>query len=210
MVNRSLKIIQACDIRNEYTFVGVVSLFFKVIMSKFISYNSRLIRTPIVIRGKKYIDFGYSLTTGVGCRFDAFGGIEDSKKLIFGSNVQLNDYVHIVAMNRVVIGNDVLMASHVFISDNSHGIYSGTSDDSHPNIPPRLRNYMLSEVRIGDNVWIGEGVIIMPGVSIGNGCVIGAHSVVNSDIPCNCIAVGSPAKVIKRFNDTTKRWEKVC
>lgn len=210
MVNKSLKIIHASEARNKYTFVGVVYLFLKVLISKFISYNSRLIRTPIVIRGKRYIDFGYSLTTGVGCRFDAFGKKGDGKKLIFGSNVQLNDYVHIVAMNRVVIGNDVLMASHVFISDNSHGVYSGTIDDSHPNTPPRLRNYLVSEAYIGDNVWLGEGVIIMPGVSIGNGCVIGAHSVVNSDIPCNCIAVGSPARVIKRFNDITKRWEKVC
>ena len=64
-------------------------------------------------------------------------------------------------------------------------------------------------MKIGKNVWLGEGVIVMPGVTIGDGCVIGAHSIVNKDIPAACIAVGSPAKVIKRYSFEKKIWEKV-
>ena len=64
-------------------------------------------------------------------------------------------------------------------------------------------------MKIGDNVWLGEGVIVMPGVTIGNGCVIGAHSVVNKSIPDNCIAVGTPAKIIKRYSFDSKKWERV-
>ena len=112
-------------------------------------------------------------------------------------------------MNRVEIGNNVLMASHVYISDNSHGVYKGTIEDSSPNTPPQKRNYLIECVKIGDNVWLGEGVIVMPGVTIGNGCVIGAHSVVNKSIPDNCIAVGTPAKIIKRYSFDTKKWERV-
>lgn len=57
-------------------------------------------------------------------------------------------------------------------------------------------------------MWIGEGVIIMPGVTIGDGSIIGAHSIVNKDVPENTIAAGSPAKIIKHWNDITQKWEK--
>lgn len=62
---------------------------------------------------------------------------------------------------------------------------------------------------IKKNVWIGEFVSILPGVTIGEGSIIGSMSVVNKDIPAHCIAVGSPAKVIKKFNLETNLWEKV-
>ncbi|TXR54928.1 CatB-related O-acetyltransferase [Reinekea thalattae] len=53
-------------------------------------------------------------------------------------------------------------------------------------------------VVIGHGCWIGDNVTILPGVCIGNGVVIGAGSVVTGDIPSYCIAVGTPAKAIKR------------
>ena len=49
----------------------------------------------------------------------------------------------------------------------------------------------------------------MPGVTIGDGAIIGAHSLVNKNIPEKCIAVGTPAKVIKKYNLDTKCWERV-
>lgn len=195
--------------RNNYSTIKLFQYFFWLIRTKLISPKARLIRFPIDLRGKKYIDFGERLTTGIGCRLEAF--VVDgnySKKIIFGKDVQINDYVHISAMNRVKIGNNVLMASHVYISDNSHGIYKGTIEDSSPNTPPQKRNYLIENVKIGDNVWLGEGVIVMPGVTIGNGCVVGAHSVVNKSIPENCIAVGSPAKIVKKYSLVNQRWEK--
>lgn len=54
-------------------------------------------------------------------------------------------------------------------------------------------------VTIGDNCWIGGGATILPGVSIGSGCTIGAGSVVVHDIPDNSVAVGNPAKVVKKL-----------
>ena len=126
-----------------------------------------------------------------------------------GKNFFANYNCTILDVAKVEIGNNVLMASHVYISDNSHGVYKGTIEDSSPNTPPQKRNYLIECVKIGDNVWLGEGVIVMPGVTIGNGCVIGAHSVVNKSIPDNCIAVGTPAKIIKRYSFDTKKWERV-
>lgn len=55
-------------------------------------------------------------------------------------------------------------------------------------------------VTIGDDCWVGGNVSIMPGVTIGNGCTIGAGSVVTRDVPPFSVAMGSPAKVVKRVD----------
>lgn len=171
--------------------------------------HQRIIRSPFVLRGRRMISFGKELTTGVGCRIEAFIADENkSVKLRLGNRIQMNDYVHISAIYSIDIGDDVLIASHVFISDSSHGSYNGDDNDSNPIVPPIKRYYPVASVIIGNRVWIGEGVIIMPGTFIGQGSIIGAHSVVKGTIPDNCIAVGTPIRIIKRFNPITGKWEK--
>ena len=110
-------------IKNSYSFWGYLRLAIFVIRTKFISSKARIIRFPIEIRGKRFIDFGSRLTTGKGCRLEVFSTKE--KKLFFGNDVKINDYVHISVMSSVSIGDNVLMASHIYIADNSHGFYGG-------------------------------------------------------------------------------------
>ena len=110
-------------------------------------------------------------------------------------------------MNKVVIGDNVLMASKIYISDCSHGFYEGGDNDSNPDQIPMDRKYKVGEVIIGDNVWLGEFVLVLPDVIIGKGSIIGANSVVTKNIPAYSIAVGSPARVIKKYNFSTQRWE---
>lgn len=191
-------------LNNSYSLLGMIKILIWIIRSKIINKNIRLIRFPIDIRGRKRIEFGIKLTTGIGCRLEVFGK-DKKKKLFLGSNIQMNDYVHISVMDLVKIGNNVLIASHVYISDNSHGFYHGVKQTS-PDIPPISREYFISPVEIGDNVWIGEGVIILPGVKIGKGSIIGAHAIVSKSIPGNSIAVGQPAQVIKRYDYKKGQW----
>lgn len=198
--------------KNKYSFGDKIQLTYWLLKTKLIDRHARLFRFPIIIRGRKYIDFGNRLTTGVGCRFDVYPLCTKSDREItvkFGDDVQINDYVHVVGMESITIGDNVLMASHVFISDNSHGSYKGDEYDSEPNVAPIKREYRTAPISIGKNTWIGEGVIIMPGVAIGEGCVIGAHSIVNKDIPDFSVVVGSPIRVVKKYNFNLKRWEKV-
>lgn len=194
-------------ISNEYTLIDKLKLVLYLIRTKLICRKSRLIRFPIDIRGKSYIDFGTRLTTGKYCRLEAFSS-NKKKKICFGDNVQINDFVHISAIEKVSIGNHVLMASHIYISDNTHGIYNNEMEETSPLVPPAQRPYYVAEVSIGDNVWIGEGVIILPGVSIGEGCIVAANSVVNQSVQSYCMVAGSPASVKKKFNFQTKKWEK--
>ena len=173
----------------------------------FIFPNARIIRFPIDIRGKKFIQVSKGFTTGVGCRIEAYPKT-DKKVLFFGENFQMNDYVHITAMQSVKIGNNVLLASKIYISDCSHGTYSGNENDSHPDSIPHDRPLSSKPVVIEDNVWLGEFVSVLPGVTIGKGSIVGANSVVSKNLPPYVIAVGTPAKPIKKFNFETNKWEK--
>ena len=115
--------------------------------------------------------------------------------IVIGNNVNIETDCHISAINKVSIGNNVLIASFVYISDHIHG---NVNDFEAPLLPPLQRPlYSKGPVIIEDDVWLGEKVSVMAGVHIGRGAIIGANSVVTKDIPAYAIAVGSPAKVIK-------------
>lgn len=192
-----------------YGISGVIGLAFNLIYTKLTIPKARLIRRPIEIRGKNFINFGRKLTTGVGCRIEAFPFISEEIIIKFGDNIEINDYVHIAGLKSVIIGSNVLIASKVFITDIQHGIYSGNFQHDNPNSIPKQRSLSSKQVVVEDNVWIGESVSILPGVKIGRGSIIGANSVISKSIPPNSIAVGNPAKVIKTYNFTTHKWEKV-
>ena len=194
--------------KNRYTFSEKLRLAYCLLWTKFFYKRARLIRLPFDIRGVNNIDLGVGLTTGRCCRLETFSNT-NRIMLKFGANVQLNDYVHISAMEYVEIGDNVLMASHIYISDNSHGLYKGSQYDSSPCIAPIDREYLSKPVKIGNNVWLSEHVVVLPGISIGDGAIIGANSVVSKDIPSNTIAVGSPAVPIKRYNFKTNKWERI-
>jgi lipopolysaccharide O-acetyltransferase len=190
----------------RYGILGSFRLLMSLIYTKIFYKKARLIRLPFDVRNTKNIDFGTGLTTGFGCRIEAFPLMEISNKIIkFGNNVEINDYVHIAAREKVCIGNNVLIASKVYISDINHGNYKDINQDS-PLVKPNERKLSTSPVVISDNVWIGEGVCVMPGVTIGFGCVIGALSIVTKNIPDYSIAVGSPAVVIKKYDFDSEQW----
>lgn len=153
---------------------------------------------------------GTGLTSGPGLRLDAFPhqGVTGTV-LRIGNDVQVNDYVHIAAVESVILGDRVLIASKVFISDHNHGDFKGDGPHVSPTVAPIERALFVAPVVIADDVWIGEGAAVLPGVSIGKGAVIGAMSVVTRDVPEFCVAAGSPARLLKRYNFDTSAWEKI-
>lgn len=187
---------------NYYSFGEKSKNILSLLYTKLFWRHARLIRRPNYVRNKKNIKYGSGLTTGYNLRISA-----SSRKvsLIIGDNVTIGDYCHIEGHSNVRIGNDVLIASRVFITDTSHGCYSGSCQDS-PFTRPNHRKIYSDQVIIGDNVWIGENVSILPGVSIGDGVIIGANSVVTKNIPENTIAAGIPAKPIKIYDNDRKKW----
>lgn len=158
-----------------------------------------IIRTPRKILGGYYIHVGSKLDVFPGLRIEAFDhhlGKSFTPRITIGDRVSINYDCHIGCVNEIRIGNDVLMASRVYITDHSHG-----APDYHDiDTPPSSRKvYSKGPVIIEDEVWIGEGACILPNVTIGRGSIIGANSVVTKNIPPFSIACGSPARVIKKL-----------
>jgi lipopolysaccharide O-acetyltransferase len=182
-----------------------------VILTKLFYPGARLIRFPLDLRNAKNIQLGQAFTCGHGCRIEAcnYSLAKGYLSLTIGNNVEMNDFVHISAFSRVAIGDDVLIASKVYISDLNHGNYS--EDEIYDiGIPHRLQEVHAKPIVIEENVWIGESACILGGVTIGKGSIIGAMSLVTKSIPPHSIAVGNPARVIKQYNSETKSWKRVC
>jgi acetyltransferase-like isoleucine patch superfamily enzyme len=119
--------------------------------------------------------------------------------LTIGDGTYIGRFSHIYCTSKIEIGKKVLMADKVYLSDNLH---------SYLNIDLPVIDQQIQQtnpVLIGDGAWIGENVCVI-GASVGRNSVIGANSVVTKDIPDYCIAVGSPAIIIKRYNADTKQW----
>lgn len=125
----------------------------------------------------------------------------DTCKLIIGDGTYIGNFCHFFASNVIEIGDAVLFADKVYVSDNLHTY----EDVSLPVIQQPIKQ--LSPVIIGSGAWIGENVCII-GCTIGKNSVIGANAVVTKNIPDYCVAVGAPAKIIKRFDFSTMEWKK--
>ncbi len=182
---------------NLYTPSEYIKNVYSLIMTKMTMKQARFIRRPVYIRGRKSLVGCIGLTTGRFCRFDLNG---KKQTLFIGKNCEMGDMTHIVAHQRVEIGDNVLIASKCFISDTNHGAYKGENQDS-PETSPNKRKLVSKPVKIGNNVWIGENVVILAGAEIGDGCIIGANSVVSKKIPNDKIVVGNGI--------TKKTWDRI-
>lgn len=142
-------------------------------------------------RGASRITIGNDVQIEKGAEMSTWSS---NARIIIGDNCKLRAYVRISAYDSISIGKGLLTGTNVLITDNSHG----TTDLAQLRINPDNRLvYSKGPVVIGDNVWLGNNVCVMPNVKIGDGAIIGANSVVTHDIPSYCVAVGSPARVVK-------------
>ena len=166
-----------------------------------ITGTNNYIQYPIYIEGDKFIKIGNNCSFGKRLRLEAISKYLNNiytPEIFIGSNVDIGSDCHIGSINKIVIGDNVLIASKVFITDHSHG----KNDLNDMTNSPRLRSlYSKGCVIIEKNVWIGESVSILPNVYIGENCIIGANSVVTKSFPANSIVAGNPAKLIRILND---------
>ena len=172
-------------------------------MFNFFKYKNLNIRAVVFfsakIQGKKHMSIGRNTVIQRGGWLLATKIDEHEPLLSIGDNCAIGDYCHIVSVRKVVFENNVLVANNVYISDNLH-------DYENVNIPIKDQPVKFKkEVVLQSGCWIGENVCII-GASVGKNSVIGSNSVVTSDIEDYCIAVGSPAKVIKRYDLKSEKW----
>jgi acetyltransferase-like isoleucine patch superfamily enzyme len=148
--------------------------------------NSRGAR-PVVF-GKPIVD---ASDLQVGDDFKIWSGprvtmISGWGRMRFGDRCFVNVGSTIISVEEIVVGDDVAIATDVYIMDSdSHGVEG--------------RPHKQAPVRIGDGCWIGARAMILPGVTLGKRVLVAAGAVVTRDVPDDCLVAGNPARVIREL-----------
>ena len=163
----------------------------------------------VEVKNSKHFVFGENVRIGersrILCWDEYTSGKEKqylSPKLIIGDNFSATETLLIQCAGTIKIGDNVLIARNVSILDYNHGTDPYNANYLDNNLEPRT-------VVIEDGAWIGNNVIILPGAHIGKKSIIGAGSIVTSHIEEYSIAVGNPARIVKKYNFESKTWQRV-
>jgi acetyltransferase-like isoleucine patch superfamily enzyme len=155
--------------------------------------------------GEEYIELGEGCIIGPYCSLSAGvmpGHVIDHSPVVsIGDRVLIGKGSGIVGHHTVEIGDDVFTGHHVYITDANHG-YEDVS------LPIGKQFAPTRAVRIGSGSWLGHGTVVLPGANIGRNVAVGAGSVVTGALPDFSVAVGNPARVIRRYVDG-EGWIKV-
>lgn len=167
-------------------------------------HYSDVIKSPIILT-PRFIALGENVYVGYHARLEGverWNGKTFSPLIKFekGSSVQQN--LHLTCANRVVIGANTAIAANVTITDIHHP-YNDIA------LPIERQMIKVKEVIIGEDCKIYNNVVILPGVHIGKHVTIGANSVVSFDIPDYSVAVGNPARIIKKYDFDSQQWKKI-
>ena len=143
------------------------------------------------LKGKKKIVLGRDVTIRPYVQIWSGGGT-----VKIGNGSEIGERSRISIANSLEIGKKVLLSPNIYITDCDH-------EYRNPYIPVMDQGIVQrgQRVSIGDGSYIGINSVIVGNVKIGKHCVIGANSVVTKDVPDYCVAVGSPAKVIKSIEN---------
>lgn len=164
----------------------------------------------VTLRHPHKIFLGDQAVIDDGCLLDAKGetnqGIRIGRGVFIGRNtilhckngdITIGDHANlgfncdIASSNRVEIGAKVLIAAYTYVVGGGH-------DFTQPDVPVMDQRRVAHGIRIGDHAWIGAGVTVLDGVTVGEGAIIGTGAVVTEDLPAGAIAVGMPARMIRR------------
>ena len=156
-------------------------------------YNERYIRIGSQTIVGPYVTLSAGMAPGQEMVSDPVVSIGDRTMIGRGS--------HVVGHFSIDIGDDIQTGPYVYVTDQNH-VY----DD--PDTPVGRQWPVEEAVSIGSGSWLGTGVVVLPGATIGRNAVIGAGSVVTGEIPDHAVAVGSPARVVKRYRPG-RGWEAV-
>lgn len=177
---------------------------FDLIAYKRFGFKS-LVYKPIMIYGRKYMSFGKSVVFFTGARIEAISSYASHTyhpNLVIGDRTSFEQDAHIICGSNMIIGHDCVFSSRVFITNCNHDLSNPTKNKLETNL-------FVKDVKIGNYCFFGMDVKIFPGVTIGDNVVAGANTLINHDVPSDCMVVGCPARIIKRFNRESNSWEKV-
>ncbi|PJL10927.1 lipopolysaccharide biosynthesis protein [Stenotrophomonas maltophilia] len=154
---------------------------------------------PCFLMGVGRMRLGRKVRIFPGLRAECLG----AGTLTIGDNVSIGQGFHVIAKGDLKIGSHVLISSNVLVTDTEHTYL----DVARPVLD---QEDVVSRTEIGDRCFIGVGACIQAGTILGAGCVIGSHAVVRGVFPPNSVIVGSPAKIVRRYDESTAKWERIA
>lgn len=160
------------------------------------------VEPPFRFAGLRDVVIDSHVYIGQNCWINVIGPVnpDGSHKLTIGAGSGIGMGSTISSACSIKLGNRVLLARNVYISDHGHQ-YLG--------IDCPIVDQGITEPRavvIGDDTWLGQNACVLPGVRIGRHCVVGANAVVTKDVPDFSVVAGVPALVIRYYDVNLKKW----
>lgn len=153
---------------------------------------------PIFLEGKARISIGNHVRIFPGIRLEAI----DDGEIKINDNTAIEQNVHITSKGGTLeIGKNCTILANTFITNIDH---------DYQDIDKSIleQGVIYRKTKIGEGCFIGAGSAVQAGTILGKHCVVGANSVVRGEYPDYCVLVGAPAKVIKKYNLKSKKWER--
>ena len=168
--------------------------------------GSGILFPTIALYGEPYIRIGARVIVGPYCTLSAGvmpGHVPESSTVItIGDDVLIGRGSGVVGHLSISIGAGVFTGHHVYVTDANHGY-----EDVHETIGRQFA--APRPVVVGAGSWLGHGSIVLPGADIGEHVAVGAGSVVTGELPSFSVAVGNPARVIRRYDTDREEWVRV-
>lgn len=194
-----------------YTFARAIHLMYQYSRNVLFYYpfvkkfeGKFLVLNPIYFT-PKYFVFGKNVFVRDHARLE---GVDEYMKdrfsplIFFGHNVSIEQNFHLTCAGRIEIGSNTAIAANVTVTDINHPYED-------PSISPEFQNIQIKEVLIGEDCKIYNNAVILPGTRLGKHCIVGANTVVTGKAyPAYSVIVGSPSRIIKRYNFETNLWTK--
>lgn len=127
--------------------------------------------------------------------------VSDTASIVFEDDISIGQNLHIISGGNLVIKTKTTISANVLITNIDHAYQE---INQHILQQPHI----IKDTLIGENCFIGYGSVIQAGTVLGKQCIVGANAVVRGVFPDYSVIVGSPAKIVKRYNPQNKIWEK--
>jgi acetyltransferase-like isoleucine patch superfamily enzyme len=158
---------------------------------------------PGALFGEQWIHVGDQ--TLIGPHVSLSAGMVPGQQMVTNPVIRIGDRCtigrgsHIVGHLSIEIGDDVWTGPYVYVTDQNHG-YKDIDT------PIGLQWPVDAGVRIGAGSWLGAGAAVLPGADVGEHVVVAAGSIVRGTIPPRCVVAGSPARVVRWYDDVAGEW----
>ena len=206
MLNTLKKFLKS-PLSRKLQFLNMSFHFFKTqtiykMMFKSIGNRSR-IKKPLFITAE-FISIGDNVIIWDDARIEAVSSYANENftpHIILEDGVSFQQRCHITAADTLIIGKNTIASFDVMITNIDH-------EYENLLLPVGNQPLIVKKTQIGENCFLGSGVKIQAGTILGKHCIVGTNAVVRGYFPDYCVIVGVPARIVKRYDEDTKKWRK--